>query len=197
MAHKRVDLPLWTGASNLRVVGTIKTERGVRLGSWITKVAKASWYTHYPSAESGHLNLTTLIAKDQVAAALLPIFTMTVGDIKLFLWGPGTMDDGFLTRTKAEKLKTLDRWANNEQYIAPKEFTEGLWQDAREVLVYQMNEEGLFPETEEPIGPKKPPKTIIVQEWAVGMEEKEPGEIARRAWEATIAASRGEAGSRS
>lgn len=33
-------------------------------------------------------------------------------------------------------------------------------------------------------GPRKPPRTVIVQEWAAAMERERPGEIAVRAWDA-------------
>nr|QMS47939.1 hypothetical protein WG33_0138 [uncultured bacterium] len=40
-------------------------------------------------------------------------------------------------------------------------------------------------------GPRKPPRTMIVQEWAERINREEPSEIARRAWEATMALCKG------
>ena len=201
MAHNRVNLQYsqrQMGAYDLRLVGTVTSSLGHELlSTWVIRVDTDQWYVNFPFEPTGEINLTTLKARDPAAAVMIPFAKMNTGEVRLFLWGPGSQDDGFVQCPAGKKLAVLDEWAANSQFIAPKMFTAPLWEQARKVLVNRLEEANLLTEPEKPIGPRKPPRTVIVQEWAPAMEEKDPGEIARRAWEATIAACKGEPGSRS
>lgn len=175
-----------TGRYQIKLVGEARTTGRWLLSSWSFAISEEAWQYHGMVAKRNELDLDLLRVKDSVAALSIPFSAMAAGKVRLFLWGPGEAVMAGMTSNR--KLDLLDAWADEGQYIEPAQDSYLLWVCARDILSHRMEEEGLIlnntPSLVPIIGPRKPPKTLIVQEW---MEKQSPEAKARAKEEAWLA----------